>query len=550
MSPDQDANGGSDPPGQSLRQRIVQLEQKNQELSEEIERLRQSTQSATVPHDALGRLADTHADQIERLAEQLVEQTGKSTQAEQEPAETDDSQNRELAHSQELAEMLDLAHDTIIVHDLQGRVVFWNRGAESTYGWSKQEAIGKTTHTLLRTRFSAPLTEVTAALLRDDRWDGELVHTAGDGRRIVAASRWALRRDKKGEPVAILEIDRDITSQKEAYEQLAAAQRRLFSVLNMMPGYVALIDRAYAIRFVNDGFLEAFSEPGDRPCYQVQHGLDEPCDDCPLLEILQKRQPRNWEATYANGRSYHVWGYPFTDIDGTSLVLELGLDITERRELERMLSDAAERERRRVGRDLHDALGQNLTGVSYLISSLAERLVGEMPQERANLHQITQTLKESISHVRALARGLNPLGLEEGGLHDALRELASQSSQLSDISCRFECRERVDIDESAATQLYHIAQEAITNAMKHSAAKRVIIRLTSSEHSVTLQVVDYGKGIQQDLDATEGMGLRVMRYRAAAVGGRLSVKPDQLGGTVVTCTVPKRPRAQPDEARG
>ena len=120
----------------------------------------------------------------------------------------------------EQAALLDLAHDAIIVRDLEGRIIFWNRGATDTYGWSAEEALGQVTQDLLQTRFPIPLQEIKAAVLEQGRWEGEMEHTTRDGNTIVVACRWSLQRDEHGIPRALLEINRDITARKHAEEEL------------------------------------------------------------------------------------------------------------------------------------------------------------------------------------------------------------------------------------------------------------------------------------------------------------------------------------------
>lgn len=127
----------------------------------------------------------------------------------------------------EQAELLDLAHDSIMVRDLEDRITFWNQGAAEHYGWSKEEAIGQITHTLLRTEFPEPKEVIREKLLREGRWDGELTHTGRTGRRIIVASRWALRRDGWGNPIGVLEINRDITARKKAEAELQRVNSEL-----------------------------------------------------------------------------------------------------------------------------------------------------------------------------------------------------------------------------------------------------------------------------------------------------------------------------------
>src|SRR5262245_13811405 len=113
--------------------------------------------------------------------------------------------------AQQQAQLLGLAHDAIFVHDLANRITFWNRGAEELYGWTEAQAIGKVAYELLQTRFPTSLDDVMDVIASTDRWDGELFHTCADGRQIVVASRWALQRSASGTPMAVLEINRDIT---------------------------------------------------------------------------------------------------------------------------------------------------------------------------------------------------------------------------------------------------------------------------------------------------------------------------------------------------
>ena len=127
----------------------------------------------------------------------------------------------------EQAELLDIAEDAIMIHNIDGKIVYWNHGAEEKYGWSKEETLGKVVHVLLNTIFPKPLEKIKSELLRKGRWDGELIHTGRDGTHIIVESRWALRSDKQGNPIAIMEINNDITKRKHAEEALQKAKDEL-----------------------------------------------------------------------------------------------------------------------------------------------------------------------------------------------------------------------------------------------------------------------------------------------------------------------------------
>jgi PAS domain S-box-containing protein len=127
----------------------------------------------------------------------------------------------------EQANLLNLTHDTVFVRDMNDVITYWNRGAEELYGWTREEAVGKVTHQLMRTIFPVPLEEVNAELLHTGRWEGELIHTKSDGTQVVVASRWSLQRDEQGRPTAILETNNDITERQRAEDALRKAQTEL-----------------------------------------------------------------------------------------------------------------------------------------------------------------------------------------------------------------------------------------------------------------------------------------------------------------------------------
>jgi len=341
----------------------------------------------------------------------------------------------------------------------------------------------------------------------------------------------------------------EVGERLRAEADVQAERDRLFSVLNMMPGYTVLKDRGYVIRFASHGFLDVFSDTEGRPCYTVQYGLDAPCDDCPMPQVLDGGRPRDWEYVYDDGSTYHVWAYPFTDSDGEVLLLEFGVDVTEMRRLEQLVGEMSEAERRRIGRDLHDTLGQTMTGLGYLVGGLADRIAREAPEERQAAEQIAETINEATAQVRALARGLDPVGLEAEGLVAALRELAEQFEETHGLPCEFRGDTPVNLDAFTTTYLYRIAQEATNNAAKHSGADRIEMSLTREDDGVTLRVADDGCGLPDDLSRAAGMGLRIMRYRAGAIGARLQVRGAKGEGTIVTCVLPRQERVKHERAQ-
>jgi PAS domain S-box-containing protein len=137
------------------------------------------------------------------------------------------------------ARLLDLTHDAIFVRDMNDVVSYWNRGAEELYGWAAQEAVGKSAHRLLQTRFPEPVETISAKIVETGRWEGELEHTRRDGTKVTVASRWSLQQDARGQPAAVLESNTDITEQKRAEQEIRRAERNLQATIDTIPAIVA-----------------------------------------------------------------------------------------------------------------------------------------------------------------------------------------------------------------------------------------------------------------------------------------------------------------------
>ncbi len=215
-------------------------------------------------------------------------------------------------------------------------------------------------------------------------------------------------------------------------------------------------------------------------------------------------------------------------------------DITERKELERGILEAGEREQRRLGQDLHDGIGQRLTALELFSETLATDLRTAAPHLEAAAREVTLELRKTVVQTRLLSHGLSPVPLEADGLARALRELAAGVSGLARVRCEFESRGAVVLaDSAAATHLYRIAQEAVNNALKHSGARRISISLHRTRGRLELRVVDDGRGLNARPTSLDGVGLRVMRFRADLIGATLELNSRNGRGTCVCCILRK-----------
>jgi PAS domain S-box-containing protein len=213
--------------------------------------------------------------------------------------------------------------------------------------------------------------------------------------------------------------------------------------------------------------------------------------------------------------------------------------ISERKRLENELLEITEKERRRIALDLHDDLGQRLSGIALMTKGLELRLKKEKVEIAQDASRINTLVQEAMTHASDLAHDLATLDLQQKTLPQALNDLAAHAHELFGISCQFSHRGFVPaLDANALTQLYKIAQEALTNAIKHGKAKHVRITLAAKDENLVLTIDNDGVPFPDLQGRSTGMGLRIMNYRANLISGVLQIRAKGSQGTLVTCCVP------------
>jgi PAS domain S-box-containing protein len=224
------------------------------------------------------------------------------------------------------------------------------------------------------------------------------------------------------------------------------------------------------------------------------------------------------------------------EIRGQRCLLLTIEDVTDRKRLEREIMEIGDRERQRIGQDLHDDLCAHLIGIEVLSEVLNRKLEQAAFGEAAFAGRITSLVSEAIKKTRRLARGLCPVHVVDYGLESALGDLCFNMGEMFDITCDLKCRDAVVVNDNiAATHLFHIAQEAVQNAVKHGRADRIDIELSCREGLIMLRVADDGVGMREGNETT-GMGLRIMRHRANMIGAGFEIMPNPAGGTIVECS--------------
>ncbi len=214
-------------------------------------------------------------------------------------------------------------------------------------------------------------------------------------------------------------------------------------------------------------------------------------------------------------------------------------NMAERKRSERELSEIAARQQQKMGQELHDGLGQQLLGLRLMAASLTKLLEGRGLPEAESARELADALMGAQDSVRALIKGIRPVEVDARGLMTGLAELADRTEQLAGIPCVFHCAQPAHLDNNhTATQLFYMATEAVGNAVRHAQAQHIEIGLARDDQRLELWVRDDGRGISGEVEEIVGMGMRIMRHRAAVISAVLTIEPAPEGGTLVTCVVP------------
>ncbi len=366
---------------------------------------------------------------------------------------------------------------------------------------------------------------------------------AGETPRLFSFRVRAVRDGERVTGAVIIVAD---VTERRAAEELRATQARMLEALREA---VAVVDLDNVIRIANPSFETMFGfapgaavgaslEPRVAPGSTGQRNRI----DRQMREAagLPHAVPAELDCVRFDGGAFTA-NCVATQIviDDREHWLVAFTDVTERKQMEREVLEIASREQLRIGSDLHDGLGQDLTGIALMLRSIVVQLRKESSAVRADVEDIIGLVNTAIESTRAMARGLSPVGADRGGLVAGLQSLAARGMERFGVRTNLttDLDVPLKLDDSSAGHLYRIAQEAFTNAVRHGRVTEVEIDLTTSGDSLQLTIADNGRGFDPLAPRGNGIGLKLMRYRAQMLQGDLVIGAGDSGGAVVRCTV-------------
>lgn len=468
----------------------------------------------------------------------------------------------------------------IFMLDSKGAIISWNTGAERIKGYKSSEILGRNVSIFYAPEDIAagkPERELEAARI-EGRSEDEGWRLRKDGSRFWANVVITPVYDDGGKLRGFVKVTRDVTERRRAEEQLREANatleqrvtertealrkisesldqqvnRKTAQLVERESRLLAILDNAFAsIITINPaGIIEQANAETERMFgYTAAELIGQNISllmALPLREQHDKYLRRFIETgkshVIGNSREVRALRKDGSIIDVALSVSRVGhmnlitgvlLDISHRKDLEREVVEIAALEQQRIGQDLHDDIGQELTGLNLLAGSLLQEIGQRDPEDFPLAQKIEQTVRRALRKIRMLARGLAMAEVQPGELPDALHQLVNRTCESSGVRCELSCDTSANaLTELQATHLYHIAQEACTNAVKHAKAQNLAISLQCGDGATMLQISDDGIGLGQ---APEGLGRKIMQNRAKVIGATLAVEQAQPHGVIVRC---------------
>ncbi|HUI07519.1 MAG TPA: PAS domain S-box protein [Verrucomicrobiae bacterium] len=437
---------------------------------------------------------------------------------------------------------LEAAANGIVITDREGRILWINPAFAKLTGYKPSEVIGKNPRVLKSGQHTkAFYRNLWQTVLSGRVWHGEIINKRKNGSLYTEEMTITPVCNAAGEITHFIAIKQDITEWKLAEE----SRRYLAAIVESSEDAIVSAALGGTIASWNAAAQRLYNYAAKEILGRSVFTLVPRNRRAEIREIRKKVQGGERLQHYETVR-LKKGGFP-VDVSVTASAIKddsgrvIGIstitrDISERKELERAVVEASSQEQARIGQDLHDGVCQELTGIGFLWKAVERSVAERALPDPATVAEIGRLITKTIREARDLARGLCPAELESNDLGVALKSLGSLMERLFAVSCVVRCQQSVLLaDKAATTHLYRIAQEAVSNAIRHGQATRIWIRLVWKKNKLTLRIRDNGKGFSKRQAVKRGIGIRSMRYRANLIGSLLAIESQPGAGTIVTC---------------
>lgn len=433
--------------------------------------------------------------------------------------------------------------EVLALFDRELRCVYVNRDLE---GLSRDDCIGMSLQDIAPRPYREAMLRAAQRVLQGGRLESveQIIESSRSGRiHVEVRLRPVIERDAVS-GVAVIVVD--VTDRVRQREQFSAQA----TLLSMMREAVVLLRRDGSVRLSNPAFDAMLgAPPGTLNDVNIRVLMQAAIPDLRALHASLEAEldgpgqrgstTREFDWHRPDGQVLRVVGtFTPVSVDGDAMILAVYVDLTQEREIEQRIVDAAAREQRRLATALHDGLGQQLTGIALMLRGLSTSIVEQPVTSRQRLDEIIVLVNEAIDSARRLARGFAPVSPAQGGLRGALRTLAATSTRAGGPLVVFDDMMDAEprLSDAAATHLLRVAQEATDNALRHALATQVRISLQRDAADIVLVISDDGQGFPDEIERVRRHGIETMRYRAAALHGRLEI--DTSRGVTIRCRVP------------
>jgi len=346
-----------------------------------------------------------------------------------------------------------------------------------------------------------------------------------------------LRKEKDLLEITVQERTEDLRKERDFIKSLDDASPAYYVAINS-GGNVAAMNKAmltalgYSFSEVNGiNYISTFVPEADREL--VFRTFNRHVNNEPASIIENAVLTKEGEELIVEWQ-----GRPFNRKDGSlEYVFFVGIDITERKRLEKIIMSDNEKERNRIGQNLHDGLGQHLAGIAFKSEILKLKILEESPQLGDDIREVVTLVSQAMNQTRELAKGLCPVDMASGGLYSALDELRISTEKMFDVHCMLIWDEGTHIEgDLEATHMYYIVKEAVNNAIRHGNARNILIAIKMETDTIRMSITDDGSGLPDDYEG-RGMGLSIMHYRAWLIGASFTAGRNHGGGTIVSCVL-------------